>query len=872
MARIRFKLGTRARKNLTARPGFDKYGVTVGRRSRAGDDKMAEKEESRKKRPRSEELFFSGLKKRPVSPLNAPVWKYILLASAGCFLAWLLNRFFPAAAGNSKTILVAATALTAWAIAVRLLFIQTRAKVFWIVWLAVGLIPLAASGNSAQAWIGPTFFSFVFLLFRKYRPYGHLASKRQAALFGIGLVLLIMLIPFWPPRPASPLSASNVTPGTAAFVQTVQPQLPTDQNVFFKNILRFSLVSLRWFWFFSLFHLLVTIRLNFMKLKPKLAVAAVLLVIVPIILLIALGTGSLYITLGQSHAAGAKSLLEEWGRLAALDRDFVRTISPAWFSAEVMEGNVQSAGCPPKWLPELATGLGAPASPFGPSVSTLGFVFGRSDGLWLLGFSRPSSGIVSIRGCPIDETSLSKLADVLHSDVVLGLGNPLSFMLSESKVRETDLSREDLIRIRGARLEVRGVYRPVPARASSPQPRPASSASFLQSRIFFGITELDVTMREKGLWVKGSLILQTPRSLRTTLTELFTASSPMSTVVMAALIALGFLFLVLETLALIFGLRISGGITKAVRTMHRHLCCVAEGDLDSHIEIPNQDELGDLAASFNQMTAAIKQGREEAIARERLEKELETARGIQERLLPHRMPSVLGFEVSGTSLPSHEVGGDYFDFLDLPTGHLGVAIADVSGKGIPAALLMANLQASLRAQDLQPESVSVIASRLNGLLVQNTDERMFVTFFYGILDKMKATFTYTNAGHNPPMLLRANGKLLRLEEGGMLLGFLSDQSYVQAAVSLEPGDVLTLFTDGITEAVNPDSANRDTKYFGEEKLVEVLRANAGRSTADIQAAVLAAVAAHTHLAPPGDDMTLVVIKRTGGHEAAAYVS
>ena len=161
---------------------------------------------------------------------------------------------------------------------------------------------------------------------------------------------------------------------------------------------------------------------------------------------------------------------------------------------------------------------------------------------------------------------------------------------------------------------------------------------------------------------------------------------------------------------------------------------------------------------------------------------------------------------------------------------------------------------------------------MNGLLVQNTDERMFVTFFYGILDKMKATFTYTNAGHHPPKLLRANGKLLRLEEGGMLLGFLSDQSYVQAAVSLEPGDVLTLFTDGITEAVNPDSANRDTKYFGEEKLVEVLRANAGRSTADIQAAVLAAVAAHTHLAPPGDDMTLVVIKRTGGHEAAAYVS
>jgi len=137
---------------------------------------------------------------------------------------------------------------------------------------------------------------------------------------------------------------------------------------------------------------------------------------------------------------------------------------------------------------------------------------------------------------------------------------------------------------------------------------------------------------------------------------------------------------------------------------------------------------------------------------------------------------------------------------------------------------------------------------------------------------MKGTLTYTNAGHNPPVLLRAGGKVDRLEEGGMLLGFLSDQAYAQADVSLEPGDVLVLFTDGITEAMNPEAESREAKYFGEENFIDVLKANSGRSAAEIQAAVLAAIAYHTRQAPQSDDITLVIIKRTGGQEALAYVS
>jgi len=505
------------------------------------------------------------------------------------------------------------------------------------------------------------------------------------------------------------------------------------------------------------------------------------------------------------------------------------------------------------------------------TASSAGYIL-KDTTVWLMNLARAGDGAVAVRGCPVDSVFLARLAAVLRSDVVLTSQDPFAFALlhKDTKISEIDKKNVEtwIAREAGPRFEIKGTY-VEPSGPGGPKPEPVS---LWRTPIFFGITQLEVLRLSRGTLQKMTIMLQTPRSLHATRSELFSASNPLGLVVMAALIALAFFFLVFETLALIFGLRISGGITKAVTALHRHLLSVAEGDLDSHIEIPNQDELGDLAASFNQMTDAVKQGREEAIARERLEKELETARLIQERLLPHKMPSLPGFEVSGISLPSHEVGGDYFDFLDLETGHLGVAIADVSGKGIPAALLMANLQASLHAQDLRPDGVSVICSRLNGLLVKNTDERMFVTFFYGILDRLKATFTYTNAGHNPPVLLRARGKVERLEEGGMLLGFLSDQAYAQAAVALEPGDVLVLFTDGITEAINPEAETREDKYFGEEEFIEVLKANAGRSVADIQAAVLAAVAGHTRQAPQSDDITLVIIKRTGGSEALAYVS
>jgi sigma-B regulation protein RsbU (phosphoserine phosphatase) len=375
------------------------------------------------------------------------------------------------------------------------------------------------------------------------------------------------------------------------------------------------------------------------------------------------------------------------------------------------------------------------------------------------------------------------------------------------------------------------------------------------------MTDVDVVSFAEGKFEDQKILLMTESSLFRVLQALFSEQNPLSQLVMSVLLLLFVILLILEAFALFFGIRIAGGITSAVKALHQGTRQIAKGDFDIQIDIPNEDELGDLAISFNEMAAAVKQGQEEAIERERLERELETAREIQEKLLPHEMPIVSGFEITGTSLPSQQVGGDYFDFLDIGEGQLGIAIADVSGKGIPAALLMANLQASLHAQVFQTGKVADVAYRINNLLYRSTDAHMFVTFFYGILDKKRSIFTSTNAGHNQPLLFRADGRIERLSEGGLILGFQPDVHYDQQTVAIRPGEVIVLYTDGITEAGDPGSEMVAGDLFGVERLVGIIQAKLNNSARVIQSAILEAIAEHTHNAPQYDDITLVVIKR-----------
>ncbi|MGI8745139.1 MAG: SpoIIE family protein phosphatase [Bryobacteraceae bacterium] len=245
----------------------------------------------------------------------------------------------------------------------------------------------------------------------------------------------------------------------------------------------------------------------------------------------------------------------------------------------------------------------------------------------------------------------------------------------------------------------------------------------------------------------------------------------------------------------------------------------------------------------------------EVAQRERLSRELEIAREVQERLFPQTRPEVPGLDYDGRCRPALGVGGDYYDFIELPGGGFGVAIGDVSGKGIPAALLMACLQASLRGQTISGTvDLAGLMSNMNQLIFNATPSNRYATFFYARYEPDVRKLTYVNAGHNPPMIFRG-AKVIRLEEGGPIVGLFRPAQYIQAAVQMERGDVLVLFTDGISESMN---ANDDE--WGEEALIEVVQRCGGMRASDVINRLIGEADAFAAGAPQHDDMTVVVLR------------
>ncbi len=248
---------------------------------------------------------------------------------------------------------------------------------------------------------------------------------------------------------------------------------------------------------------------------------------------------------------------------------------------------------------------------------------------------------------------------------------------------------------------------------------------------------------------------------------------------------------------------------------------------------------------------------QEAIEKQRMEDELNIAREIQQGLLPEELPTITGFDIAAINIPSLQVGGDYYDVVEKSQNEFAIAIGDVSGKGAPAALLMANVQASLRALTPTCVSVAQTTGHINDLICANTKSgSKFITFFWGILNVATRQFRYSNAGHNPPYLLRADGSVELLDKGGLILGiFKTGSPYEEGIVSLNKGDTLVLYTDGISEAMN--AANEE---FTEERLQSVLQKSVPKPAKDIIKDIQAAVEAHTQGTPQSDDITMVVIK------------
>jgi len=243
---------------------------------------------------------------------------------------------------------------------------------------------------------------------------------------------------------------------------------------------------------------------------------------------------------------------------------------------------------------------------------------------------------------------------------------------------------------------------------------------------------------------------------------------------------------------------------------------------------------------------------------EDLQKELQLARDIQMRLLPKEPPQIEGYEVAGQSEPALRVGGDYFDFLEFEDGRWGFCLADVSGKGITASLLMSNVQATIRGQARLAPDVGQCVERSNQMLYESTDSNKFVTMFYAVLDPKTNILDYSNAGHNPPILISADREPMLLEAGGPVLSVMPKFPYAHAEVEMRPGDTLLVYTDGYSEAMNGRF-----EEFGEDSMRELAATYKDLAPQKLLDTVTEKVNKFCEGTPQFDDMTIMALHRWG---------
>lgn len=266
----------------------------------------------------------------------------------------------------------------------------------------------------------------------------------------------------------------------------------------------------------------------------------------------------------------------------------------------------------------------------------------------------------------------------------------------------------------------------------------------------------------------------------------------------------------------------------------------------------------DLVTVFAQHAGmAIERARDHAtvIEQRRIKGELEVAKHIQQTFLPDDNPRIPGFDIAGLNIPSAEVGGDYYDFIDIIEGQIGISIADVAGKGVPAALIMATFRASLIAEIRNNYALRSIMQKVNRLLCERNERSRFVTAIYGVLDVRNRIFTFSNAGHNPGILRRADGSVIMLKEGGTALGLFENSTFEERAIGLLPGDLIFLYTDGVTDVIGYDGS-----MFEMNRLLDLVNANAGRSAEEIVTAVREALDAYMDPDQPVDDITMLAIR------------
>ena len=389
---------------------------------------------------------------------------------------------------------------------------------------------------------------------------------------------------------------------------------------------------------------------------------------------------------------------------------------------------------------------------------------------------------------------------------------------------------------------------------------------------FFGrsVTFLDARVWESGAMQRATVAnTYALRELYAKLSEAQSAQLGMMSlgqIFLLVLVIVAVLFLIIEFVALVMGLALARSITSSIHELFMGTERVRHGDFTHRIGVKSSDQLGELAGSFNQMIGSIESLLQTAAEKKRLEEELRIARQIQMSLLPRGTLDTPGLAITALCVPAREVGGDYYDFFRLPNDRLGVLIADVSGKGTSAALYMAELKGLVLSLSQIYLSPRQLLTEVNRIISDNLDARSFITMTYAVIDMVAGTMTYARAGHTPLIYLgggNGSGKDVQiLTPSGLVVGLRipgAHEKFIELleedTIALGTGDVIVLYTDGITEAMN-----QDADLFGDARLSRIVEEHGHLDSGELRERILREIEAFVGSADQHDDMTMILIK------------
>ena len=632
------------------------------------------------------------------------------------------------------------------------------------------------------------------------------------------------------------------------------------------------------------------------RLRNRLIVTYVFMAVVPILLLVAMAAIASYIFAGQfatfivtsdirselkSLEAGNSTLADA---LAARVQKIGQSNGAALLLAEGKETGHQVAA----WLGGKPVPGSNPSVQFPPAFIQGNFsdVVRDKGQLYLRAVARVPAGreqLSVVSSEPLGESLLQKIAADL-GEISLYSGE---LNLAEPKPQTSPAPSKGASKESSSGINVNGGFGQAPevqiggqnTRPTSVGKLPPATGRFDREVHFF--TTVSIVNWEGRDRDSTAILLVGTRSSRL-YDQLFSTLGKFASGWATLLGAIGLSFILIELVALLIGIRLTRTITRSVAQLYVATQHVNRGDFSHRIEIRSRDQLAALEGSFNSMTESIRRLLAEQKEKQRMENELAIAQEVQAQLFPKEISQLESLELHGVCRPARTVSGDYYDFLPLPLDRLTMAVGDISGKGISAALLMATIHSALRAYALEPVPVaafpvavgaqvnssrpdemtspgrlvppSILVELLNRRLYESTPAEKYATLFVGNYDGPARRLTYTNAGHLPPVLIGRDGNVRRLECGGTVVGLFDALTFEESSIELFQGDLFLAFSDGVTEPEN------DFGEFGEERLIDLVRDHRHQPLPRITEIVTAAVDDWIGGREQPDDLTLVLAR------------